>query len=940
MDVIFHLVCLVLFISTYSPCFGVLRKHCDIIEHEYFDTYSNRMPLVFGGFDKLNFSLAAVCKSYNASVIEDLEEVPEATDWLFLEIFYVSIKPQAFAHLTNLRYIYIAGNFVISPVAFLELKKLSVLWLEQTSKQIIDGLDLRGLSMLQELKLKGVPFSSLNKSIFDNLHQLRHLILDYNSIDTLSSVTQYLPKLESLEGLSLISNHVTAYRETDCLFSEHPTGNISHIHFNITYLNIDGTQSFRIENNSLCNFPKLSFFKLNIGYSALKDLKKSGIQVVESVSFTDSQFPSFYICIYVSLFRIQELQLANNHIKVINTANGSCSILRSLDLSFNAITTVAASQMKNLKKVKELNLSNNKITTIEICLENVSMALVYLNLDFNYLSSLTQDQFKCLIHLKALSLKNNKIQTIQNYSFHGMKTLEVLHLDSNNLYSLDVFAFAGLFSLKQLSLSENFLEEINSRAFKDLRKLEEIALGFKYMVPMFWSQYMESLKKMSLKTLDTVLTIDSEYFNYFNAFESLSIDSPCVLIDECDDFPFYKVKELYLRNIYSLLCYSLRFENALDKFTNLEKFYLIADVSSQPERNILNSALGNLTKLSFFHLENTNKLEDGSALNLTKLFLGLESLQILHLVNSGIEDYGSNVLFRDLKSVTFLMIESEKIYRFPDNMFSDMVNLKYVFFPETNFYCKCDLSWLSQWVKYEKQVLFLDFYDQPCFVSAQIQHFDLVPFLEENCNTELGLIAFMATLLSTLIFMSISLFYESIWWYILYILYIIKCWLNNRHRKGDHYEYDVFVSYNTHNEQWVTEQLLPNLEQNGPPFFKVCIHNRNFEIGRDIVENIVDSIYNSRWTICIITRSYLQSNWCSLEIRMATYRLVAERKDSLILIFLDNIPTEELQYYHKLTKILDKKTYVKWPEDGDGQQLFWARLRKVIASHKEDFQEP
>ncbi|XP_077115077.1 toll-like receptor 2 type-2 [Ranitomeya variabilis] len=786
--------------------------------------------------------------------------------------------------------------------------------------------------MLQELKLTGFPFSSLNKSIFDNLHQLKHLILDDNNIETLSSVTRYLPKLENLQGLSLISYSLVALRETDCLVNENHIGNTSFMHFNISYLNIDGKQIFTLENNSLCNFPKLSFFKPDISYSVVTALKNSGIQVVDSFSFSSSQFPDFNICMYTSLFKIQELQLAQNRIKFINTSKGSCNLLRILDLSYNSVKNVTASQMKKLKNLKELNLSNNIITAVEICSENVSMELVHLNLSFNYLASLTEDEFQCLKKLKSLSLNHNKIQTIGKYSFRGLKTLEVLHLNSNYFYSLAEFSFSGLFSLKQLILNENFLEEINDWVFQDLRNLEEIAIAFKDMVSMSWSQNMESLKKMSLKTLDTMLTIESEYFNIFNDFESLSIDSHHVFIDKCDEFPFHKVKELYLTNVYALLCRDAKLEIALGKFTNLDKIYLIANVRSESNRNIFNSNLQNLTKLSFFHFENTNELYDFPALNVQKLFLGLKNLQILHLVNSGIEDYGSNVLFRDLKSVRFLIIENERIYGFPDNVFADMISLKYVFLPDTSFICKCEFAWLGQWVKSETQVLFLNFYDQHCFVNTQIQYPYLISFLEQNCHTELCFIAFLVTLIGTLIFMCISVFYESIWWYILYMFYTIKCWLSNRHRKRGHYEYDVFVSYNVHDEQWVTEQLLHNLEQIGPPFFKVCIHNRDFEIGRDIVENIVDSIYNSRWTICVITHSYLQSNWCSLEIRMATYRLVAESKDSLILVFLDDIPREELQYYQKLTKILDKKTYLKWPEDADGQQLFWARLRKVISN--------
>lgn len=39
--------------------------------------------------------------------------------------------------------------------------------------------------------------------------------------------------------------------------------------------------------------------------------------------------------------------------------------------------------------------------------------------------------------------------------------------------------------------------------------------------------------------------------------------------------------------------------------------------------------------------------------------------------------------------------------------------------------------------------------------------------------------------------------------------------------------------------------------------------------GRPIMENITDAIYSSRKTICVISHSYLQSEWCSREIQMA-----------------------------------------------------------------------
>ena len=41
--------------------------------------------------------------------------------------------------------------------------------------------------------------------------------------------------------------------------------------------------------------------------------------------------------------------------------------------------------------------------------------------------------------------------------------------------------------------------------------------------------------------------------------------------------------------------------------------------------------------------------------------------------------------------------------------------------------------------------------------------------------------------------------------------------------------YDVFVSYSQADHQWVTEDLLPELEQKNPKL-RVCIHERDFKV--------------------------------------------------------------------------------------------------------------
>lgn len=41
--------------------------------------------------------------------------------------------------------------------------------------------------------------------------------------------------------------------------------------------------------------------------------------------------------------------------------------------------------------------------------------------------------------------------------------------------------------------------------------------------------------------------------------------------------------------------------------------------------------------------------------------------------------------------------------------------------------------------------------------------------------------------------------------------------------------------------------------------------------GQSIIENITEAIYSSRKTVCVISRHYLQSEWCSREIQMARW---------------------------------------------------------------------
>ena len=71
------------------------------------------------------------------------------------------------------------------------------------------------------------------------------------------------------------------------------------------------------------------------------------------------------------------------------------------------------------------------------------------------------------------------------------------------------------------------------------------------------------------------------------------------------------------------------------------------------------------------------------------------------------------------------------------------------------------------------------------------------------------------------------------------------------------YEYDAFVIYSQADSQWVIHHLRPHLEEpgTGEPKLRLCIHQRNWLGGRDITDNIVESIEASRKSLLIVSNA-------------------------------------------------------------------------------------
>ena len=101
--------------------------------------------------------------------------------------------------------------------------------------------------------------------------------------------------------------------------------------------------------------------------------------------------------------------------------------------------------------------------------------------------------------------------------------------------------------------------------------------------------------------------------------------------------------------------------------------------------------------------------------------------------------------------------------------------------------------------------------------------------------------------------------------------------------QGD-YRYDVFISYSHADRTWVWDELLPRLEQSG---LRVCIDDRDFEVGIPSIVNMEQAADTSRHTIVVLTPAWVQSQWTDFESLLIATKDPAGRLRKLMPLMLE-----------------------------------------------------
>lgn len=890
-----------------------------------------------------------------SSIVDDLPS--SAVNLTIINNRVWEIPNGSFSHLQNLQNLRLDQNNLrsIGQLAFQGLHQLKTLNLSinnisELSPSLFDDLPNLTFLSLTSNRLKNLP-----DGIFTNLLNLNSLIIRRNNLKNFSEIAESVSNLKNLTLLDLCFNTLTSLRHSNTSLPE----SLNTLYVCRNNLSTLGCEPWflgsieRLDLSDNSELPTEAFAGLNLSRVNYLRLRSTRVNIVEflnssniyagHVDFTATQLNSTTLVVLCKLLKtklkkISNLNLAGNKLRdLTNNSLADCPpIMRTLNLSNTQIKmNNCLNVVEQQRNITLLIAEHNHFTSLSSCKDRPRFKqLEELRYRYNRILSVSNYSFYHTPNLKTLWLNINNIAMFQLKALSGLRRLQTLRLDNNLLSDLFAQTFEDLSDLQILNLRNNRIAVIFKDTFHNLKNLTTLDLGGN-KITHFQSSGLNGLERLSKLYLDgnNLKNIDSSNYHIFqNTLTTLDLSQNKIQFDKDFNFsPFMNLTRLSDLKLNGQKPYGLSIlpKTLFRGLYNLTSLYL----SNNKIVYLVRDVFSDLKKLNFLTLDNCcmapTQLPPGIFKNLTKL-------TTLTAENLGIQNLSTEV-FGNSSQLKKIRLNHNVIQTFPVSVLQSLTKLQYLDIRNVPLSCTCDNSLLQNWTlnNANVQVVYLFSLSCPHDPTNKFYKFDT-----SVCYVDLGEYLFFCTAPWIFLFTVWPLLHVKLYWKVKYSYYVFRSWFGEQWRRlreeEENCAYDAFISYNSSDELWVVNELLPNLEGNGSSL-KLCLHHRDFEPGRYIIDNIVAAVYSSRKTICVVSRNFLSSEWCSLEIQLASYRLFDEHRDVLLLVFLEPISARRLSSFHQMRKVMLKKTYLQWPgsectDPAQAQGLFWSQLRRAIGT--------
>ena len=260
--------------------------------------------------------------------------------------------------------------------------------------------------------------------------------------------------------------------------------------------------------------------------------------------------------------------------------------------------------------------------------------------------------------------------------------------------------------------------------------------------------------------------------------------------------------------------------------------------------------------------------------------------------------------------------------------------------------CSCDTLSFVEWLNARKSTVEFVHEDKiTCIfygslVSLSSLHSVILPHLELECHVNMWLKASVSAFSVLIVTLALSVIVYRHRFEITYLFYKL-IWERKRfqeiHNPPEPCIYDALVAYADSEEEFVREQVMAQLEKGENPL-KLCVHSRDFKMGCDIKNNIIDAVQNSRKIVILLSNEFLRSKWCEFEFEMASMRCLSQGADLIIPLIMDDLDDlYRSRMSNSMITLLNKKTYKIWRQLLQEEEIgnFWLNLRKAIAGPPE-----
>ena len=287
------------------------------------------------------------------------------------------------------------------------------------------------------------------------------------------------------------------------------------------------------------------------------------------------------------------------------------------------------------------------------------------------------------------------------------------------------------------------------------------------------------------------------------------------------------------------------------------------------------------------------------------VFVNLPNLQYLNLSMNSLRTI--NITLNHTQHLKLLDISSNLLGFLGNDVLLQlkvMANL-IIDLTDNPFICDCQSVQFLRWASKNKkrlrnfryyQCIFNSDYNFNVFKSFEELDSIVLPSLTLRCNSSdyVKYVFFLATLLLFAILMVLC--GKKYYWDIKFCLLDLSYRRRNYMRlieqqQAERYKFAAFVAFEKGDRTWIDEQLTPALQT---PDCKLFIYPEQFLSGY-IEDNIMRGLQECHKVILVLSRHFVNSEWCLLEARMAFHRCLDTGFDLIIPILLEDISTEVMR---------------------------------------------